>query len=90
MAAALPVIAGESGLARYLAEIKRFPMLEPQEEYMLAKRWREHEDRDADRNRVNGHPTESRNDQDHDRDDEVKSQADPDEFPGNQFLIGAG
>jgi hypothetical protein len=36
MAAALPIIAGESGLARYLAEIKRFPMLEPQVEYMLA------------------------------------------------------
>ena len=47
MAAALPIIAGESGLSRYLAEIKRFPMLEPQEEYMLAKRWREHGDRDA-------------------------------------------
>ena len=38
MAASLPIIAGESGLARYLQEIKRFPMLEPQEEYMLAKR----------------------------------------------------
>ena len=44
MAAALPLIAGESGLSRYLAEIKRFPMLEPQEEYMLAKRWREHDE----------------------------------------------
>ena len=47
MAAALPIIAGESGLTRYLSEIKRFPMLEPQEEYMLAKRWREHGDREA-------------------------------------------
>src|SRR6204780_3827848 len=47
MAASLPIIAGESGLARYLQEIKRFPMLEPQEEYMLAKRWREHGDREA-------------------------------------------
>ena len=37
MAASLPIIAGESGLARYLQEIKRFPMLEPQEEFMLAK-----------------------------------------------------
>jgi RNA polymerase sigma-32 factor len=55
MAAALPVIAGESGLARYLAEIKRFPMLEPQEEYMLAKRWREHEDRDAAHKLVTSH-----------------------------------
>jgi DNA-directed RNA polymerase sigma subunit (sigma70/sigma32) len=49
MAAALPLIAGESGLSRYLAEIKRFPMLEPQEEYMLAKRWREHDDRQLKR-----------------------------------------
>ena len=32
------------GLARYLAEIKRFPLLEPDEEYMLAKRWQEHQD----------------------------------------------
>ena len=44
MSAALPMISGESGLARYLTQIRRFPMLEPQEEYMLAKRWREHED----------------------------------------------
>jgi RNA polymerase sigma-32 factor len=55
MAAALPIIAGESGLARYLAEIKRFPMLEPQEEYMLAKRWREHDDRDAAHKLVTSH-----------------------------------
>jgi RNA polymerase sigma-32 factor len=55
MAAALPIIAGESGLARYLAEIKRFPMLEPQQEYMLAKRWREHEDRDAAHKLVTSH-----------------------------------
>ncbi len=55
MAAALPIIAGESGLARYLAEIKRFPMLEPQQEYMLAKRWREHDDRDAAHKLVTSH-----------------------------------
>jgi len=55
MAAALPVVAGESGLARYLAEIKRFPMLEPQEEYMLAKRWREHGDREAAHKLVTSH-----------------------------------
>ena len=55
MAAALPLIAGESGLARYLAEIKRFPMLEPQEEYMLAKRWREHDDREAAHKLVTSH-----------------------------------
>ena len=37
----------ESGLARYLEQIRRFPMLEPQQEYMLAKRWREQGDGDA-------------------------------------------
>ncbi len=55
MAASLPVIAGESGLARYLQEIKRFPMLEPQQEYMLAKRWREHNDREAAHKLVTSH-----------------------------------
>ena len=55
MAAALPMIAGESGLSRYLSEIKRFPMLEPQEEYMLAKRWREHGDREAAHKLVTSH-----------------------------------
>src|SRR5580693_5302225 len=55
MAASLPIIAGESGLARYLQEIKKFPMLEPQEEFMLAKRWREHEDREAAHKLVTSH-----------------------------------
>jgi RNA polymerase sigma-32 factor len=55
MAAALPVIAGEAGLSRYLAEIKRFPMLEPQNEYMLAKSWREHGDREAAHKLVTSH-----------------------------------
>jgi RNA polymerase sigma-32 factor len=55
MAVSLPVIAGESGLSRYLQEIKRFPMLEPQEEYMLAKRWREHGDRKAAHKLVTSH-----------------------------------
>src|SRR6202051_2580430 len=45
--AALPILSGETGLTRYLEEIRRFPMLEPQEEFMLAKSWREHGDRDA-------------------------------------------
>ena len=36
--ATLPVLNGESGLSRYLAEIRKFPMLEPQQEYMFAKR----------------------------------------------------
>ena len=55
MANALPIISGESGLARYLAEIRRFPMLEPQQEYMLAKRWVEHEDTKAAHTLVTSH-----------------------------------
>ena len=54
-AATLPILTAESGLARYLEEIRRFPMLEPQEEYMLAKRWREHGDRDAAHRLVTSH-----------------------------------
>src|SRR5229473_3429223 len=53
--ATLPVLNGESGLSRYLAEIRKFPMLEPQQEYMLAKRWREHDDRDAAHKLVTSH-----------------------------------
>src|SRR3569832_1260685 len=53
--ATLPVLYGESGLSRYLAEIRKFPMLEPQQEYMLAKRWREHDDRDAAHHLVTSH-----------------------------------
>ena len=45
--ATLPSLTAEPGLARYLEEIRRFPMLGRQKEYMLAKRWREHGDRDA-------------------------------------------
>src|SRR6516164_1789851 len=55
MAAALPVIAAEGGLTRYFEEIRRFPMMEPREEYMLAKRWREHGDRDAAHQLVTSH-----------------------------------
>ena len=55
MAAALPMISGESGLSRYLSEIRKFPLLEPQEEYMLAKRWREHHDPDAAHKLVTSH-----------------------------------
>jgi RNA polymerase sigma-32 factor len=54
-AATLPVLTAESGLAHYLEEIRRFPMLEPQEEYMLAKRWREHGDRTAAHKLVTSH-----------------------------------
>ena len=53
--AALPVLSGDNGLARYLNEIRRFPMLEPQEEYMLAKRWSEHEDPEAAHRLVTSH-----------------------------------
>jgi RNA polymerase sigma-32 factor len=53
--AALPILTAESGLTRYLEEIRRFPMLEPQNEYMLAKRWREHGDRDAAHKLVTSH-----------------------------------
>jgi len=53
--AALPILTAENGLTRYLEEIRRFPMLEPQDEYMLAKRWREHGDRDAAHKLVTSH-----------------------------------
>ncbi len=49
------VTAGEGGLNRYLEEIRRFPMLEPQQEYMLAKRYHEHEDTDAAHQLVTSH-----------------------------------
>src|SRR5262249_58922551 len=45
----------EPGRPRYLKEIQRFPMLEPQDEYMLAKRWHEHGDRDAAHKLVTSH-----------------------------------
>jgi RNA polymerase sigma-32 factor len=53
--ATLPILTAESGLSRYLDEIRRFPMLEPQEEYMLAKSWREHGDRTAAHRLVTSH-----------------------------------
>ncbi len=55
MSAALPVMSADGGLSRYLAEIRRFPMLQPEEEYMLAKRWREHGDRDAAQKLITSH-----------------------------------
>jgi len=51
----LPIPTSEGGLSRYLEEIRRFPMLEPQEEFMLAKRWREHGDREAAHKLVTSH-----------------------------------
>jgi RNA polymerase sigma-32 factor len=53
--AALPTISSEGGLARYLHQIRQFPMLQPDEEYMLAKRWKEHGDREAAHRLVTSH-----------------------------------
>jgi RNA polymerase sigma-32 factor len=53
--ATLPIITAESGLTRYLEEIRRFPMLEPQEEFMLGKSWREQSDREAAHRLVTSH-----------------------------------
>ncbi|TYC75800.1 RNA polymerase sigma factor RpoH [Stappia sp. BW2] len=56
MAQNVPTLtAGEGGLSRYLDEIRKFPMLQPQEEYMLAKRYKEHEDPEAAERLVNSH-----------------------------------
>ena len=53
---ALPTIAaGSGGLSRYLEEIRRFPMLEPNEEYMLARSWQEHGDTEAAQKLVTSH-----------------------------------
>ena len=49
------IAAGSGGLSRYLEEIRRFPMLEPNQEYMLAKRWQEHQDADAAQTLVTSH-----------------------------------
>jgi RNA polymerase sigma-32 factor len=54
MASTLPII-GDGNLNRYLQEIRRFPMLAPEEEFMLAKRWREHEDTEAAHRLVTSH-----------------------------------
>ena len=52
----LPTLAGGSlGLTRYLEEIRKFPMLAPDEEFMLAKRWQEREDSDAAEKLVTSH-----------------------------------
>jgi RNA polymerase sigma-32 factor len=55
MSPALPSVASEGNLARYLQEIRKFPMLEAGEEYMLAKRWREHADPEAAHRLVTSH-----------------------------------
>jgi len=53
--AGIPVLTPEGNLSRYLREIRAFPMLQPQEEYMLAKSWREHGDLDAAHKLVTSH-----------------------------------
>jgi RNA polymerase sigma-32 factor len=50
-----PILSAESSLTHYLEEIRRFPMLDRQEEFMLAKRWRENGDRDAAHKLVTSH-----------------------------------
>jgi RNA polymerase sigma-32 factor len=51
----VPSLSGEGNLTRYLQEIRKFPMLEPEEEYMLAKRWKEREDSEAAHRLVTSH-----------------------------------
>ena len=51
----LPTLTPEGNLSRYLQEIRKFPMLEPEEEFMLAKRWEEHEDTAAAHKMVTSH-----------------------------------
>jgi RNA polymerase sigma-32 factor len=55
MSARLPVPSGEGSLARYLDEIRKFPMLAPDEEYVLAKAWRERQDKTAAHRLVTSH-----------------------------------
>jgi RNA polymerase sigma-32 factor len=54
-ASALSVMSPDGGLSRYLSEIRKFPMLAKDEEFMLAKRWQEHEDPDAAHRLVTSH-----------------------------------
>jgi RNA polymerase sigma-32 factor len=51
----LPVLSGDAGLSRYLTEIRKFPLLSLEDEYMFAKRWKEHEDPEAARRLVTSH-----------------------------------
>lgn len=51
----LPTLSSDNGLSRYLQEIRKFPMLEPNEEFMLAKRYKEHEDPEAAQKLITSH-----------------------------------
>ena len=53
--ATIPALGGEASLNRYLSEIRKFPLLKPEEEYMLAKRWEEHQDTEAAAKLVTSH-----------------------------------
>jgi RNA polymerase sigma-32 factor len=53
--ATIPALGGEQSLNRYLAQIRQFPLLQPEEEYMLAKRWAEHQDTEAAHKLVTSH-----------------------------------
>ncbi|MEO5586624.1 MAG: RNA polymerase sigma factor RpoH [Novosphingobium sp.] len=53
--ATVPTLGGEASLNRYLSEIKKFPLLKPEQEYMLAKRYAEHQDPDAAKQLVTSH-----------------------------------
>ena len=53
--ATIPALGGEQSLNRYLSEIRKFPVLKPEQEYMLAKRYEEHEDPDAAAQLVTSH-----------------------------------
>ena len=51
----LPIISSEAGLSRYLNEIRKFPLLKPDEEYMLGKRFKEHQDPNAAKKLITSH-----------------------------------
>ena len=53
--ATMPALGGEASLNRYLSEIRKFPLLQPEQEYMLAKRYAEHQDPDAAKQLVTSH-----------------------------------
>ncbi len=53
--ATIPALGGEASLNRYLSEIRKFPLLQPEQEYMLAKRYAEHADPEAAKQLVTSH-----------------------------------
>ena len=53
--ASMQLTVTDGGLSRYLDEIRRFPMLQPEQEYMLARQWREQGDREAAQQLITSH-----------------------------------